>query len=170
VPRELQLTNIQRALGSSKTPVALLVFGNLLNVVFAILFIFGPGPSPPTFAWATSISSALHISRMGMVGAAWAAVLARCLVLAPNVFILARRFDVFPPKGRRMPDKDEIRLISAIAWPSSAQFFLRIAAMLFINSLVARYFTTEGNQTATTAMGLVFRHRHDGSLRGDGLG
>lgn len=153
----LQLTNIQRALGSSKTPVALLVLGNVLNMIFAVLFIFGSGPAPKMLAWATPISAALHIPRMGMVGAAWAAVLARCIVLVPNVIILARRFDIFPPKHERAPDAGEIKQLLSIAWPSSAQFFLRIAAMLFFNSLVARFFTTDADQTATTAMGLVFR-------------
>jgi putative MATE family efflux protein len=153
----LQLTNVQRALGSAKTPVALLVLGNVFNVFLAIVLIFGPGPAPPMFAWATSIASALHIPRMGMVGAAWASIIARCIVLLPNVIILARRFDVFPPKGKRAPDVAEIGRIASIAWPSSAQFFLRISAMLFVNSLVARFFTTQQDQTATTAMGLVFR-------------
>ena len=153
----LQLTNVQRALGSSKTPVALLVAGNIFNVLLAVLLIYGPGPAPKFLGWATSIASALHIPRLGMLGAAWASIIARCLVLVPNVIILARRFDVFPPKGRRGPDWREIRRIGSIAWPSSAQFFLRIAAMLFVNSLVARFFTTQEDQTATTAMGLVFR-------------
>lgn len=44
-----------------------------------------------------------------------------------------------------------------LAWPTSAQFVLRITAMLLINSLVARYYSTGTDQTATTAMGLVFR-------------
>jgi len=94
---------------------------------------------------------------MGLNGAAWASVIARCLVLVPNLIILAKRFDVFPPKGQRAPDMTEIKRILSIAWPSSAQFFLRIGAMLFVNSLVARVFTTNADQTATTAMGLVFR-------------
>lgn len=153
----LQLTNVQRALGSAKTPVALLVLGNILNIVLAVVLIFGPGPAPPLLAWAIPIAKALHLPRMGMVGAAWAAVIARTVVLIPNIIILARRFDVFPPKGMRGPNAAEIRQIVKIAWPSSAQFFLRIAAMLFINSLVARFFTTQEDQTATTAMGLVFR-------------
>lgn len=153
----LQLTNVQRALGSAKTPVALLVTGNVFNVFLAVVLIFGPGPAPPMFSWATSIASALHLPRMGMVGAAWASIIARCLVLVPNVIILARRFDVFPPRGQRGPDLAEIKRIASIAWPSSAQFFLRISAMLFVNSLVARFFTTQTDQTATTAMGLVFR-------------
>lgn len=153
----LQLTNVQRALGSAKTPVALLVLGNALNILLAVVFIFGPGPAPPFLSWAAPIARALHVPRMGMVGAAWAAVLARTVVLLPNVVVLARRFDVFPKPGARGPDFAEIRRIGAIAWPSSAQFFLRIAAMLFFNSLVARLFTTQDDQTATTAMGLVFR-------------
>jgi putative MATE family efflux protein len=153
----LQLTNVQRALGSAKTPVGLLVAGNVFNVFLAVLLIFGPGPAPKFLSWATSIAAALHLPRMGMVGAAWASVIARCLVLVPNIIILARRFDVFPPKGQRAPDWKELGRIASIAWPSSAQFFLRISAMLFVNSLVARFFTTQEDQTATTAMGLVFR-------------
>lgn len=153
----LQLTNVQRALGSSKTPVALLVGGNVFNVFLALLLIFGPGPEPGFLGWAGAIARALHIPRMGMVGAAWASIIARCLVLVPNVIILARRFDVFPPKGKRAPDWKELRRIASVAWPSSAQFFLRISAMLVVNSLVARFFTTQDDQTATTAMGLVFR-------------
>lgn len=153
----LQLTNVQRALGSAKTPVALLVAGNVFNVFLAVLLIFGPGPAPKLLSWAAPIAQALHIPRMGMVGAAWASVIARCLVLVPNIIILIRRFDVFPPRGERGLNVKEITRIASIAWPSSAQFFLRISAMLFINSMVARFFTTQTDQTATTAMGLVFR-------------
>lgn len=153
----LQLTNIQRALGSAKTPVALLVVGNILNLFLAVLFIFGSGPAPAWLHWSTDIAARLGIPRMGMIGAAWASVIARCVVLLPNVVILARRFDVFPPKGQRGPDRREIRELIEIAWPSSAQFVLRISAMLLVNSLVARFFTTKADQTATTAMGLVFR-------------
>lgn len=153
----LQLTNIQRALGSAKTPVALLVAGNVLNLFLAVLFIFGSGPAPSWLHWSTDIAEALGIPRMGMIGAAWASVVARCAVLLPNVIILARRFDVFPPRGERAPNRREIRQLLELAWPSSAQFVLRISAMLLVNSLVARFFTTVEDQTATTAMGLVFR-------------
>jgi putative MATE family efflux protein len=154
----LQLTSIQRALGSAKTPVALMALGNVINVFLAILFIFGSGPRPAIFAWASPIASALHIPRMGMIGAAWATILARALVLVPNILVLMKRFKiVWPPAGSRGPDWVEIKRIVGIAWPSSAQMVVRITAMLLINSLVARAFTTEGDQTATTALGLVFR-------------
>src|ERR1019366_3516316 len=55
------------------------------------------------------------------------------------------------------PDLKEVRRIVALAWPSSAQFVLRIGAVIVVTSLVARYFTSDKDQTATTAMGLVFR-------------
>jgi putative MATE family efflux protein len=153
----LQLTNIQRALGSAKTPVALLVGGNVLNLLLAVVLIFGPGPAPAWLGWSTEIARTLGIPRLGMIGAAWASVVARTIALVPNVVILARRFAVFPPKGERAPDRRELARIVDIAWPSSAQFVLRIAAMLLVNSLVARFFTSAEDQTASTAMGLVFR-------------
>jgi putative MATE family efflux protein len=153
----LQLTNVQRALGSAKTPVALLVAGNILNLFLAVLLIFGPGPAPSWLHWSTDLAARFGIPRLGMVGAAWASIIARCAVLLPNIIVLARRFDVFPPKGKRGPDWAELKQLVGIAWPSSAQFVLRISAMLLVNSLVARFFTTKEDQTATTAMGLVFR-------------
>src|SRR5213075_1614738 len=39
----LQVTTIQRALGSSKTPVAMLLLSNVLNLVLAVLLVYGPG-------------------------------------------------------------------------------------------------------------------------------
>jgi putative MATE family efflux protein len=154
----LQLTNMQRALGSAKTPAALLVGGNVLNLLLAVLLIFGPGPAPAALAWSTAVARALHVPRMGMIGAAWATIAARAVVLVPVVWILVRRFHVLrPPRGEVGPARAVMARIARLAWPSSAQFVVRIAAMLLVNSLVARFFTTASDQTATTAMGLVFR-------------
>ena len=50
-----------------------------------------------------------------------------------------------------------MRAIVRLGWPSSAQLVMRIAAMLLTHSLVARAFTTEQDQTASTALGIVFR-------------
>ncbi len=154
----LQLTTIQRALGSSKTPVLLLVAGNVLNVALAILLIYGPGPAPAPLSWGAPIARMLGIPRMGMLGAAWATIIARAFVLLPTAIVLFRRHGiVWPPRGARGVDGREMRRLLTMAWPTSAQFLLRICAMLLVNSIVARAFTTEGDQTATTAMGLVFR-------------
>jgi Na+-driven multidrug efflux pump len=106
----------------------------------------------------TPVAKALGIPRMGMLGAAWATIIARAIVLVPTAMVLAKRFRiVVPERGRRGPDSAELRRIVRLAWPSSAQFVIRISAMLLVNALVARYFTTQADQTATTAMGLVFR-------------
>jgi len=154
----LQLTAMQRSLGSAKTPAALLVAGNALNLLLAVLLIFGPGPAPRSLSWATDVARVLGIPRMGMVGAAWATVVARAVILVPVALLLASRFKLGrPPPGQAAPDPHVLRHLVGLAWPSSAQFVVRIAAMLLVNSLVARFFTTATDQTATTAMGLVFR-------------
>ena len=154
----LQLTAIQRSLGSAKTPAALLVAGNVLNLGLAIVLIFGAGPAPPALSWAGAVARAVAAPRMGMVGAAWATVAARTVILVPVALLLVSRFHVGgPPPGEALPDARVLRRLIALGWPSSAQFVVRIAAMLLVNSLVARFFTTATDQTATTAMGLVFR-------------
>ena len=151
-----QLASIQRALGSAKAPAALLVLGNVINVVLAIVLVFGPEPPAP-FGWAGPIARALGAPRMGMVGAAWATVIARTAVLLPNGMLLTWRFRALPARGARAPDPIEIRALLTTAWPSSLQLVMRIAAMLVVSSAVARAFTTAEDQTASTAIGLVFR-------------
>ena len=153
----LQLTAIQRALGSAKTPAALLVGSNVLNLLLAVLLVYGPGPAPPVFAWATPIAAALHIPRMELVGAAWATVIARTVFLVPVAVNLIRRFDVLERIGQRGPDRETLRAIWTLAWPSSTQLVVRMSAMVVTHSLVARAFTTETDQTASTALGLVLR-------------
>ncbi len=153
----LQLTGIQRALGSSKTPAALLVLANVLNLFLAVLLVYGPGPAPPVFAWGPPIAAALHLPRMELQGAAWATVIARVATLVPVVALLVRRFDVFARARMRGPERATLGAIWTIAWPSSTQLVVRIVAMLVTNSLVARAFTTAADTSATTALGIVFR-------------
>jgi len=86
----------------------------------------------------------------------------------PIAILVARRFRIgLPPRGERGPRWKEIRRILGIAWPSSAQFVVRISAMLLVNSLAARFFTTDTDQTTTTAIGLVlFGPNEGGALNG----
>jgi putative MATE family efflux protein len=153
----LQLTGVQRALGSAKTPAALLVLSNVLNLFFAVLLVYGPGAAPPIFSWGPPIAAALHLPRMELVGAAWATVLARVLTLVPVVISLVRRFDVFSRASMTGPDRVTLGSIWTIGWPSSTQFVVRMVAMLVTHSAVARAFTTPTDTSATTALGIVFR-------------
>jgi putative MATE family efflux protein len=153
----LHLTTLQRALGSSKTPVSMLITANALNLVLAALMIYGPGEAPQVFSWAPPIAGALGIPRMELMGAAWATLLARLVVLLPLVWLIAKRFQLFGRATRSGPDAPILRSIWSIGWPSSAQLVVRISAMLFVHSLVARAYTTDTDQAATTALGIIFR-------------
>jgi Na+-driven multidrug efflux pump len=94
---------------------------------------------------------------MGLVGAAWATVLARTLVLLPLYAILVRRFGVFTRETRGPVDRRLWTTLWNLGWPSSTQLVVRIIAMLVVQSLVARTYTTANDQSATTALGVVFR-------------
>lgn len=153
----LHLTTLMRALGSSKTPVAWLIVANVLNLILAVLLIFGPGPAPAPFEWGPPIAAALGLPRLELMGAAWATLLARLVVLFPLTYLCLKRFGLFGAEARERPNPDVIRAIWRLGWPSSTQLVLRIAAMLVTHSLVARAFTTEEDQTASTALGIVFR-------------
>jgi putative MATE family efflux protein len=153
----LHLTSVLRALGSSKTPVLWLVGSNALNLLLAPIFIYGPGEAPGPFSWAPALAAALGIPRMELEGAAWATLLARSAVLLPLAYILIRRFHLFPTLADLRPVRAVLAQIWRVGWPSSAQLVVRILAMLFTHALVARAFTTELDQTATTALGIVFR-------------
>ena len=153
----LQLTGIQRALGSSKTPVALLVLSNVLNLFLAVLLVYGSGDAPAVFSWGPPLARLVHLPRLELLGAAWATVIARSITLVPVVYLLARRFDVLSRKSLVGPDRDMLVQIFRVAWPSSTQFVVRMMAMLLTHSLVARAFTTATDQSATTALGIVFR-------------
>lgn len=153
----LQVTTIQRALGSSKTPVAMLVLSNVLNLVLAVLLVYGPGEAPPVFAWGPPVARAFHIPRMQVVGAAWATIIARVVTLCPLWFVVIRRFGLFERGARGGLDRHTAGEIFRIAWPSSTQLVIRILAMLAVQALVSRAFTTQTDQSATTALGIVFR-------------
>ncbi len=153
----LHWTTLQRALGSSKTPVALILLSNALNLVLAVLLVYGPGAAPGPFAWGPLIARALSIPRLGLVGAAWATVLARVAVLIPLFLILVRRFGLFVRDARGPVDRRLWATLWDLGWPSSTQLVVRIVAMLIVQSLVARMYTSSTDQSATTALGIVFR-------------
>lgn len=153
----LHLTSLARALGSSKTPVLVLIGANALNLFLAVLMVYGPGDAPAVFAWGPPLARALGIPRMELLGAAWATLIARVVALVPAYFLLVRRFRLFRWAERPPVDLWLVRAIVNLGWPSSAQLVARICAMLLVHSLVARTFTSDTDQSATTALGIVFR-------------
>lgn len=153
----LHWTSLLRAFGHSKTPVLLLILSNVINLVLAVLFVYGPGEAPVAFGWGPKLAASLGIPRLGLLGAAWATVLARIIVLVPLGVIIVRRFHFFAPETRGRFDRRLEREAWRLGWPSSTQLVVRITAMLAVQSLVARAYTTTGDQSATTALGVVFR-------------
>jgi putative MATE family efflux protein len=153
----MHLTSVLRAFGSSKTPVGLLVGSNVLNLLLAVVLVYGPGDAPAVLSWGRPIAQFFHIPRLGLMGAAWATLIARGTALVPLIAIMMKRFDLFRRGSRMAAHKDTIVSIVQLGWPSSAQLVVRILAMLVMHSLVARAFTTPTDQSATTALGIVFR-------------
>lgn len=153
----LHLTTLQRALGSSKTPISMLVGSNVLNFFLAVLLVYGPGPAPSVFAWGPPLARTLGLPRMELLGAAWATLIARVVFLLPTAWVLVQRFGLFRRRDWARPDRASLLHVWNVGWPTSAQLVVRIGAMLVIHSIVARAFTTETDQSATTALGVVFR-------------
>jgi len=156
----LQLTAIMRSLGSARSPVVVLVLGNVLNLLLAILLVYGQGQRPAIFAWSLPIAKALHAPRLELVGAAWATIIARAIALIPAfIYLASKRGDriLKPHRSWRWPLRDELKNIWNIGWPTSAQFVTRIMAMVATTAIIAHAFTTEQDQTASTAYSLVFR-------------
>jgi putative MATE family efflux protein len=153
----LHLTTILRSLGSSKTPIVFLVAANVINLVLAVLLVYGPGVAPDVFAWGPPIAQALGLPRLELMGAAWATVIARLVPLVPLLFIVAKRFDVFERRTRTPPNWNVIRQILRLAWPMSSQLVVRILGIILLISLVTRAYSTVDDQFAVTALGIVLR-------------
>ncbi|MCC7536292.1 MAG: MATE family efflux transporter [Deltaproteobacteria bacterium] len=154
----LQITSVLRGLGSSKLPAFLLVAGNVLNLVLAVLFVFGPGPVPEPFGVFGPIAEALSIPRMELVGAAWATVIGRTVPCLVGLAALAWR------PGRRVlfaryfkPSIDEMVRLLRLGWPSSAQLVVRVAAILVLQAIISREYTTVDDASALAAYGICLR-------------
>ncbi|MBC8074505.1 MAG: MATE family efflux transporter, partial [Chloroflexales bacterium] len=153
----LHFASLLRAVGSGKTPVVFLVVGNVLNLLFAVLLVYGPGDAPALLRWGPALASELGVPRLELLGAGVATLLARALILLPLGLFVAKRLGFFAGGTPLTPDKASLRQLARLAWPSSAELVVRMSAMLLTHALVARAFTTATDQSATTALGIVFR-------------
>lgn len=153
----LHCASLLRAVGSAKTPVVWLVLGNALNFVLAVLFVYGPGEAPPWLEWGPGLARALGIPRLELFGAGVATLLSRALILGPLLLYAAKRLGFFQKTPSFVPERAMLTSVLRLAWPSSAELVVRMFAMLLTHALVARAFTTTSDQSATTALGIVFR-------------
>lgn len=152
-----QGTSIQRALGQSKRTLVAFVVGNVLNLFFAVLLVYGPGEAPTVFSWGPPIARALHIPRWELVGAAWATIAARVIACLIPIALLWVQLKVRARKVPFLPSREDLRRTVALAWPTSTQFTVRIAAVLLVIALVHHFYTTPANSDAGTAYALCLR-------------
>jgi putative MATE family efflux protein len=153
----LHCASLLRAVGSAKTPVFLLLLGNVFNFFFAVVLVYGSGPAPSFLAWGPALARSLGIPRLELFGAGVATLLARAVVLLPLAFFAAKRLGFVERGAALLPDWSRLLHVLRLAWPSSAELVVRMCAMLLTHALVARAFTTATDQSATTALGIVFR-------------
>lgn len=154
----LQITAILRARGHSKSAAALLIGGNVLNVVVGPFLIFGTGDYPAVFAFCAPLAEALHAPRLGVMGAAWATLAGRSVPVVIGALLLALDRDAPPFRLSHLkPDFAELRLLVRIGWPSSAQFVLRVSAILVFISLLTENYTTATDPSALTAYSVCLR-------------
>ena len=153
----LHCASLLRAVGSAKTPVMLLLLGNAVNFVFAVVLVYGPGEAPSFLAWGPALARTLGLPRLELFGAGLATLFARAVVLLPLALFAAKRLGFRLRGAALLPDRSALTGLLRLAWPSSAELVVRMCAMLLTHALVARAFTTATDQSATTALGIVFR-------------
>jgi putative MATE family efflux protein len=153
----LHCASLLRAVGSAKTPVFLLLLGNVLNFVFAVLLVYGTGDAPSFLAWGPRLARELGLPRLELLGAGVATLIARAVIVVPLLVFAAKRLGFFGHSRALKPDRAVMGQVLRLAWPSSAELVVRMCAMLLTHALVARAFTTASDQSATTALGIVFR-------------
>jgi len=152
-----QVTAVQRALGQARQPLAIFAAGNILNLFLAVLLVYGSGPAPAVFAWGPPIAAALGLPRWGVVGAAWATVIARAIVMVVPVLLLRRSLGVVAHGAPLLPSRAVLNRIVDLAWPTSIQFMVRVGAVLVVTALVHHAYTTTHNSDAGTAYALCLR-------------
>jgi putative MATE family efflux protein len=153
----LQITAILRAHGKGKSAAALLIGGNVLNVVLNVFLIYGDGPMPGFLHALEPAARALHAPRLGVVGAAWATLIGRTVPVVVGAVWLARGRGYGLRLAALRPDPAELRELLRIGWPASAQFVLRVGSILFVLSLVGANYTTAGDPSTLTAYSVCLR-------------
>jgi putative MATE family efflux protein len=110
-----------RGLGDSKTPLILLVYSTLLNIIFVPILILGLGPIP----------------KLGIAGAALGTVISSFLILLAAYFFILRKHPVLNVHNWDFtPDFEIVKKIFSIGIPISFQMVIMSLSGIFIISLV----------------------------------
>ncbi len=136
----MQTTAAMRAAGEALLPLMVLLLANVLNLLLALVLLFG---------W-----QAADIPAVGVVGAAYAAVVARTVAVVFAVWWLARRSH--PLSLRAVPRGPTAAIVLPMlrdAWPQSLQIGLRAAVFLALTALVQHRF----GDAATAALAVTTR-------------
>ena len=154
----LQFTSVLRAVGHAKTAAALLIAGNVLNVVLNVFLIYGTGPYPAVFAWFEPLAVSVGAPRLEVDGAAWATVIGRTIPAIVGGLVVARRLgrERFQWSTLR-PHWEDLKSLVTIGWPSSAQLVIRVCVILFLISLINSNFTHADDITTLTAFSICLR-------------
>jgi len=143
------LTSTLRGAGDAVTPMKVLVFSSLLNIILDPLLIFGIWIFP----------------KMGVAGSALATVIARGvgMLLLINIFLKGHSYFHLKPKDFKL-DFRIIGKIIRIGFFGSLQVFVRNISMLVLLRIVASYGTF-----AVAAYGICMRLRLATMMPGFGL-
>lgn len=115
----LQVTGAIRAAGNSTLPMAVLIGANVLNVLLGVWFVFG----------------GFGLEGMGVIGAAWATVVARGIAVLPAFFLLWRGFAGLKIRGFAFRLKTQWQMLK-IGVPSCGQFLMRMCQYLYLLKFV----------------------------------
>ena len=136
----LQVTGAIRAAGNSTLPMALLIGANVLNVLLAVWWVFG----------------GLGWKPMGVVGAAWATVVSRGIVILPAFFFLYRGFAGLRLRRFAFRWKVQWRILR-IGVPACAQWLVRMVQYVYLVKFVSIAAGEHDKVAAQAAFGIGLR-------------
>ncbi len=135
----MQVTTAMRAVGEVRMPLVLLLGANLLNLVLDVLLLFG---------W-----SAIGLPAFGVVGAAYATVIARSLAALLGYLWLMREDSLLRLSWRRRRRKPLFGTLLGMAVPQVAQIGLRAALIWGLTVAAQRL----GGPDTVAALGITTR-------------
>lgn len=132
--------SILRGVGEVKFPMYVVGFSVILNIILDPIFIFGWG----------------FVPAMGMNGAAWATMIVQAVSAIIGLFVLFKgKFGVKLTLSDMIPEKEFLKKIFGIGFPSSIEMSLRSFGLIMMTALVTSFGTVA--LAASGAGGYIFQ-------------